>query len=144
MIPPFDEAGDLPPGLHTATWDEVRVRFCRFLQSDRRLLLCQRLEQLVEDARTCGIVTRILIGGSMVRATAEPNDFDCIVVLHPTTQYELLRPDQLQLADARLARGRYQGDIFVAREGQPTLPLYIDFFSHNRDGKMIGMVEVIL
>jgi hypothetical protein len=20
MIPPFDDAGDLPPGLHTATW----------------------------------------------------------------------------------------------------------------------------
>lgn len=98
----------------------------------------------MNDARTSGIVTRILVGGSMVRATAEPNDFDCIVVLHPTTQYEALRPDQLQIADARSARSRYLGDIFVAREGQSTLALYIDFFSRNRDGKIIGMIEVTL
>jgi hypothetical protein len=144
MIPPFDDTGDLPLGLHTTTWSEFQARFCRFVQSDRRLTLCQHLEQLVEDARASGIVTRILVGGSMVRATAEPNDFDCIVVLQATTQYEALRPDQLQIADAGIARVRYQGDIFVAREGQPTLSLYIDFFSRNRDGKIIGMVEVIL
>lgn len=103
MIPPFDDTGDLPPGLHSATWDEFRARFCRFVQSDRRLQLCRQLEQLVADARASGIVTRILVGGSMVRATAEPNDFDCIVVLAAATQYEALRPDQLQIADARLA-----------------------------------------
>jgi hypothetical protein len=130
--------------LHTATWVEFRARFCRFVQSDHRLTLCQQLEQLVNDARASGIVTRILVGGSMVRATAEPNDFDCIVVLQTTTQYEALRPDQLQIADAGIARVRYQGDIFVAREGQLTLSLYIDFFSRNRDGKIIGMVEVTL
>ena len=144
MIPPFDDTGDLPPGLHPATWVEFRARFCRFVQSDRRLTLCQQLEQLVDDARASGIVTKILVGGSMVRATAEPNDFDCIVVLHAETQYEALRPDQLQIADARIARSRYLGDIFVAREGQRTLSLYIDFFSRNRDGKIIGMVEVTL
>ena len=40
----------------------------------------------------------------MVRATAEPNDFDCIVVLHAEVHYDSLRPDQLTVADARLAR----------------------------------------
>ncbi len=144
MIPPFDDAGDLPPGLHTATWAEFRARFCRFVQSDRRLQLCQRLEQLVSDARASGIVTRVLVGGSMVRAIAEPNDFDCIVVLHAATQYNTLRPDQLKIADARNARGEYMGDIFVAREGQSTLSLYIDFFSHDRNGKIVGMIEVTI
>jgi len=144
MIPPFDNSGDLPPGLHTVTWVEFRARFCRFVQSDRRLQLCQRLEQLVDDARASDIVTRILVGGSMVREIAEPNDFDCIIVLRAQTQYETLRPDQLQIADARIARGRYLGDIFIAREGQNTLSLYIDFFSCNRDGKIIGMIEVTL
>ena len=144
MIPPFDDTGDLPPGLHTATWDEFRARFCRFVQSDRRLMLCRQMEQLVDDARASGIVTKILVGGSMVRATAEPNDFDCTIVLHADIQYETLRPDQLQIADAGIARSRYLGDIFVAREGQRTLSLYIDFFSRNRDGKIIGMIEMIL
>jgi hypothetical protein len=144
MLPPFDETGDLPPGLHPVTWDEFRARFCRFVQSDRRLQLCRQLEQLVVDARASEIVKKILVGGSMVRATAEPNDFDCIIVLHAETRYETLRPDQLQIADARIARSRYMGDIFIAREGQNTLSLYIDFFSRNRDGKIIGMVEVTL
>jgi len=80
----------------------------------------------------------------MVRATAEPNDFDCIIALRAETQYETLRPDQLQIADARIVRDRYVGDIFIAREGQGTLSLYIDFFSRNRDGKIIGMIEVTL
>jgi len=56
----------------------------------------------------------------------------------------MLRPDQLQIADARLARERYKGDIFMAREGQTVLAMYIDFFSRNRDGKIVGMVEVTL
>ena len=144
MIPPFDDTGDLPPGLHTATWAEFRARFCRFAQSDRRLQLCQRLEQLVDDARASGIVTRILVGGSMVRVAAEPNDFDCIIVLRAEIHYDTLRPDQLQIANARIARDRYMGDIFIAREEQSTLSLYIDFFSRNRNGKIIGMIEVTL
>jgi hypothetical protein len=102
------------------------------------------MEQLLNDARASSIVTRILVGGSMVRATAQPNDFDCIIVLHADTQYETLRSDQLQVADARTARTRHLGDIFIAREGQSTLSLYIDFFSRNRNGKIIGMVEVTL
>jgi hypothetical protein len=130
--------------LHPATWEEFRARFCRFLRSDRRLQLCQRLGQLVNDARASGIVMRVLVGGSMVRAVAEPNDFDCIIVLRADTQYGALRPDQFKVADARMARDCYVGDIFIAREGQHTLLLYIDFFSRNRDGKIVGMIEVML
>lgn len=144
MIPAFDDSGDLPPGLHTTSSEEFRLRFCRFVRSDRRLQLCQQLGQLIEDGRASGIVSRVLVGGSMVRAVTDPNDFDCIVVLQAETRYDMLRPDQLQIADARLARERYKGDIFVAREGQTVLAMYIDFFSRNRDGKIVGMVEVTL
>lgn len=27
MIPPFDERGNLPPGIHKASWTEVEARF---------------------------------------------------------------------------------------------------------------------
>ena len=87
MIPPFDDAGDLPPGLYTTSWEEFRLRFCRFVRSDRRLQLCQHLGQLIEDGRASGIVSRVLVGGSIVRAVAEPNDFDCIVVFQAETRY---------------------------------------------------------
>lgn len=144
MIPAFDQSGDLPPGVHTTTWIEFHNRFCRFTHSDRRPQLCRRLEQLVDEAKASGIVTRVLVGGSLVGETAEPNDFDCIVVLGAETQYETLHPDQLNVADAHIARNRYNGDIFIAREGQNPLLMYIDFFSRNRDGKIVGIVEVTL
>ena len=142
MIPPFDGDGDLLPGLHTATWSEFRDRFCRFVQSDRRLQHCRHLSQLLEDARTSTLVTRILVGGSMVSTKAEPNDFDCIVVLKDSVDYDSLRPDHLWIADGQRARQRYKGDIFIVREGQPALVLYVDFFSHNRQGKLVGLIEV--
>lgn len=99
---------------YTTSWEEFRLCFCRFVRSDRRLQLCQQLGQLIEDGRASGIVTRVLVGGSIIRSVAEPNDFDCIVVLQAETTYDSLRPNQLQIADARLARERYKA-IFLWR-----------------------------
>jgi hypothetical protein len=60
VIPPFDDAGDLSPGLYVATWAEFHSRFCFFARPDRRLQLCQQLEQLVEEARAKRSRVRIL------------------------------------------------------------------------------------
>jgi hypothetical protein len=66
MIPPFDLDGDLPPGGHTATWQEFQERFCVFIHSDQRLQLCRRIAQLMEEARASDIVDRVIFGGSFV------------------------------------------------------------------------------
>jgi hypothetical protein len=144
MIPPFDPDGDLPPGVHEAAWLEFKERFCIFARSDRRLRLCQRIEQMVREARAAQVVERIIFGGSFVTSEAEPNDFDCIIVLAPKVRYEDLQPSQLWVADAREASRRYRTDAFVARANQSTLPVYLDFLAVNRDGKRVGLVEVRL
>ena len=64
MIPPFDPDGDLPQGVHQATWPEFRERFCIFARSGQRLSLCQRIAQMVEEARASRIVERVIFGGS--------------------------------------------------------------------------------
>lgn len=92
MIPPFDADGDLPLGRHSATWLEFRERFCIFTNSDRRLQLCRRIAQMIEEARTAHIVERIIFGGSFVSTRPEPNDFACVVVLQAETRYEMLQP----------------------------------------------------
>ncbi len=115
MIPPFDLDEDIPPGVHQATWVEFRERFCIFARSDRRLKLCQQIEKMVEEARASRIVERIIFGGSFVTGQAEPNDFNCIVVLRAGTRYENLKPFQRWVADTREASRRYEGDVFVAR-----------------------------
>jgi len=144
MIPPFDADGDLPQGMHQAAWTPFRERFCIFARSDRRLRLCQQIEQLLEEAQASHIVERMLFGGSFVTSKSEPNDFDCIIVLQAETRYEELLPFQRWVADSREASRRYGGDIFVARTDQPTLAMYINFFSTNRRGKRVGLVEVQL
>jgi len=144
MIPPFDADGDLPPGVHEAVWLEFKERFCNFARSDQRVTLCQRIEQMVDEARASQVVERIIFGGSFVTSEAEPNDFDCVIVLEPKVQYEGLQPFQRWVADAREASRRYRADAFVVRANQSTLPVYLDFLAINRDGKRVGLVEVRL
>ena len=144
MIPPFDAEGDLPPGRHQTTWHEFQERFCVFMSSDRRLQLCRRIAQMIEEARASQIVERLIFGGSFVSARPAPNDFDCIVVLHAGTRYEMLQPFQRWVADTREASRRYRGDIFVATADQSALGIYMEFFAVNRHGKQVGLVEVTL
>lgn len=144
MLPPFDPDGDLPQGTHQATWPEFRERFCIFVGSDQRLRLCQRIQQMVEEAQASQIVQRIIFGGSFISRRAAPNDFDCIVVLQATTRYDDLQPFQRWVADTREASRRYRGDVFVARADQATLAVYVDFYTLNRQGKHVGLVEVQL
>lgn len=61
---------------------------------------------MVREARAAQVVERIIFGGSFVTSEAEPNDFDCIIVLGPKVQYEDLQPSQLWVADARKASRR--------------------------------------
>ncbi|MGH8055725.1 MAG: DUF6932 family protein [Candidatus Entotheonellia bacterium] len=142
MIPPHDPDGDLPEGVHQATWTEFTERFCIFARSDRRLRLCRQIECMFDEASASQVVERILFGGSFVTAEAEPNDFDCIIVLKTETHYEDLRPFQRWVADTREASRRYGGDVFVARANHPSMDLYVDFFRLNRRGKHVGLVEV--
>ena len=144
MIPPFDADGDLPEGVYRAEWAECQERFCVFARSEQRLRLCQRIAQMIEDARASRIVERLLFGGSFVTSRAEPHDFDCIIVLKTTVHYEELQPSQRWIADTREASRRYHGDVFVTRADHPTLAIYMEFFAMNRRGKRVGLMEVML
>lgn len=151
MISSFDAEGDLPPGIHQATWAEFKNCFCRFARSSRRLRLCQKIEQLVVAARASSIVERLIFGGSFVTATEEPNDFDVVVIFHAAVDVTVLRPYQLDLVDGARARRRFKGDVFPARSGTPQVEHSRDgaakllaFFQHTRLGKAIGVVEVLL
>ena len=82
MIPEFDSDGELPPGVHVATLDEVRQRFGIFSLTNRRPQLFTKLSELVEVARVSGIVDRLIIAGSFVTAKAAPNDVDVLIIFN--------------------------------------------------------------
>ena len=72
MIPPFQPDGNLPPGIHTATWEEVTQRFGGNAQRQRLLAGLRRAIANLQDAGC----RRIYLNGSFVTAKPYPNDFD--------------------------------------------------------------------
>jgi hypothetical protein len=132
MIPPFDEHGYLPPGVHPATLDEVEARFGR--ESELRRVQMESLRWLVDLARRAG-AARLIINGSFVTEVFEPNDVDCVLLIEAgfprdkAAETELLAG--LPFLEMNLVN---QADFAVLVE---------KFFATDRHSVRKGMVEVI-
>ena len=144
MIPDFNEDGFLPEGIHDVTLAEFKDRFVIFDQSDRRLRIFDGLKKLLEEAKSTGIVKRVLVAGSYVSAKPQPNDFDCLLVLDQSIVTRNLRPSEYRLVSRRMARQFFRGDIVPVLEGSTALAEYLEFFQTSRSGKRMGIVEIEL
>ena len=71
MIPPFDELGFLPVGVHPATPAEIEERFGR--SSEDRRAQMESINWMIDLARRAGI-QRIVLNGSFVTDIIEPRD----------------------------------------------------------------------
>jgi hypothetical protein len=80
MIPPFEDRGYLPPGIHPAALDDIENRFGR--ESELRRVQMESLRWLSHLAKRAG-VDRIVINGSFATAMLEPNDVDCVLLIGP-------------------------------------------------------------
>jgi len=78
MIPPFNDDGYLPPGIHHATLEEIASRFGQ--ESELRRVEMESLRWLVELAWRAG-VQRIIVNGSFVTDKLDPNDVDCVLLI---------------------------------------------------------------
>ncbi len=85
MIPLFNDNGYLPPGIHPATLDEIAERFGQ--ESEVRRAQMESLHWLIDLARRAG-VERIVINGSFVTDTLEPNDVDCVLLSIPNFPHD--------------------------------------------------------
>jgi hypothetical protein len=132
MIPPFDESGCLPPGIHPATLDEIDARFGQL--SELRRVQIESVRWLVELAVRAG-AERIVLNGSFVTDIIEPNDVDCVLLIGPgypsdhTAEEEL--DDGLPFLDIAVV-GQADFDRFVGK-----------IFAADRFSQPKGMIEVI-
>ena len=78
MLPPFDDRGNLPPGIHRCSVDELAKRFGH--GSPERLVEMSELREFFAWCQQVGIV-RVLINGSFTTARKSPNDVDVVVQL---------------------------------------------------------------
>lgn len=80
MIPPLDDYGNLPAGIHLATLIELLSVFGQ--GSPEREVQAEELRSFVVWAKAAGI-RRIIVNGSFVTGKLSPNDVDVIVLPGP-------------------------------------------------------------
>jgi hypothetical protein len=133
VIPRSDESGCLPPGIHPATLDEIEARFGRL--SELRRVQMESVRWMVELALRAG-AERIVLNGSFVTDTMEPNDVDCVLLLRPAGRKDpaAIRElrDGLPFLDIAIVRAK-RFEEYVTR-----------LFATDRRGVPKGMVEVIV
>ena len=128
MIPAFDERGNLPPGIHNATWTEIVTRYAT---STRRRELLDGLLDALHSLKKAGCRTAYL-DGSFVTSKVHPGDFD---VCWESAGVILDRLDlELQdFSDIRAAqKARYGGELYPADwHAEPGVP-FLDYFQRER------------
>lgn len=147
MIPPFSDAGCLPVGVYDCTMDEAAGRFAGFQSSDRRPQLWTRFTEFMREAKACGLVDTVLVDGSFVTATAEPNDIDLALVVSANHDFSAdLAPEQYNLLAQRRVRRRFGFDIVVAKNDSEDLEQAVAFFQQvkQRPGLKKGILRIEL
>ena len=120
MLPPFNDDGYLPPGLHLATLVEIAERFGA--ESELRQAQMDSLRWLVDAARRAGVL-RLAIDGSFVTDKFEPNDVDCVLLVDNRFPLDLDAAIELkggfpfiELQIVRLQRFRFLTEDFLASD----------------------------
>lgn len=146
MIPPFEQVtGNLPPGVHQSTWQEVAERFG---YTPLRRTLLTGLRAALDTLRFAGC-GRAYIDGSFVTAKVAPNDFDVCWELRGVNfdLLEQLDPTLLDWSNRRMAqKAKFGGELFVAEAAAaPHGTVYLDFFQRDREtGRPKGIVVLEL
>jgi hypothetical protein len=78
-LPNLNSAGDLPEGVYQATIDEVLAWFGS--GTLQRQAVTGRLLRIYHLARATGKLDRLILFGSYITATPNPNDVDVVLVM---------------------------------------------------------------
>jgi len=132
MIPPFDDFGCLPPGIHGAALAEIEARFGR--ESEVRRVQMESVRWMVDLAVRAG-VQRIVLNGSFVTDIVEPNDVDCVLLFLPGGRRNRQALKELRKGLPFLSIAMVDQNDFDQ--------LVNDFFANDRLGLPKGMIEVV-
>ena len=142
MMPEWSPNGDLPPGVHFATWTQVEER----LESNpRRRRLLAGFREACELLRKAGC-RLVYLDGSFVSTKQHPGDFDaCWEIQH--VDDEGLDPVFWDFSQGRAAqKRRFLGEFFPAQlpEGADGRA-FVEFFQVNKlTGEPNGIVAIRL
>jgi hypothetical protein len=143
MIPDFDTNGNLPPGVHETTLDDIEVKFTSTLKRKEHFEL---LKQLIKDLKAIGCKT-IYIDGSYITRKSLPNDIDICWESNGVdlNTAKLIMPILWDFRNGRYAQQKkYHADIFPARCIELSSKLYfLDFFQVDKNtGESKGIIKL--
>ncbi|MFN0109011.1 MAG: DUF6932 family protein [Blastocatellia bacterium] len=142
MLFTFDQNGNLPAGIHWASWKEFEKRFGT---NSRRKQLLKGLKQAITSLQKAGC-RAVFVDGSFVTSKELPGDFDAC------WSVEGVDPDLLDLVLLDFSNGRaaqkakFGGELFPAEwiadaSGKP----FLEFFQTDKNtGKPKGIVGLRL
>lgn len=134
MLPPFDDYGNLPPGIHTCTIADLVARFGS--GSEEREAEISELLQFIDAAKAAAI-RRLLVNGSFVTGKLAPNDVDIVILPGPDypRQHQELDDDELTWPFLQ---------IIVAADDADFEAWATQQFATDRRKRSKGVVEVLL
>ena len=142
-IPDFKDLGDLPAGVHAATFPELIARFGA--GSKQREAVTTRLKRVVDLAHATGALDRLIVFGSYVTDKSDPNDVDVILIMRDDFRSEKCSQETLLLFDHQRAETELGASIFWIRPALLLLNSLDEFIARwqiKREGGTRGIVEV--
>lgn len=129
MIPQFNEDGNLPEGMHSASWKEIQEKFGSNIYRKR---LLRGLESGLNNLKSAGC-KQAFLDGSFVSSKRRPNDFD---VCWDPEGVDLKKLDSVfhHLENGRKAqKAKYHGEFFPKMHPSGTGEIILEFFQQDRE-----------
>lgn len=147
MIPPFNEHGCLPEGIHDCTTEEIADRFGGFQSGDRRPRLWERFVEFLSEVKACDLADAVLVDGSFVTAKTDPNDIDLVLIVSSGHDFSAeFLPSEYNVLSRRRVSRRYGFDLLVARANSEEYHRYVGFYQQVRlePGRKKGILRIWL
>ena len=144
-MPDFNAGGELPSGVHRASWNEILRRFGGGV--GQRDICTRHLTHVYELAKRTGCLSRFVIFGSYVTAKMEPNDVDVVLIMDDAFRLENCPMESRGLFDHAVAQARCGASVFWMRPALligETVEQFIVYWQIKRGGGQRGIVDVIL
>jgi hypothetical protein len=141
-IPDLDPAsGNLPPGIHPGTWEEIDATFGT---TQHRKGLLRGLHRALISLRDAGCA-RAYINGSFTTAKEDPGDYDGCWEPQGVDPSKL-DPVLLDFSQGRAAqKAKFGGELFIASGTAGPGSRFLDFFQRDKfTGEPKGIVAIDL
>jgi len=141
--PEFNDAGDLPDGIHRAALQDVVEYFGK--GSIQRSIVAQRLERIYSRVVQTGHLAKFIIFGSFVTQKLNPGDIDIFLIMKDSFDVSELSDETALLFDHMVAHNYEGASIFWLRRmavlGE--VKEAVEHWQIKRNGKKRGIIEVI-